>query len=247
MPGDPVGATTATRRWWRQQDRYGALLLLLVLNYLVALLFDGINGGVVAVLVLTIVSLQFAMHTSGAHGRLRVVAAAACTIAVVIALIETARGEVDASALLYLVIGLLLLAAPVTVLRRILGYHRIVRVETLAAALCVYLLLGLGFANVYVALETWSSGTFTDVTTDGRLSDLVYFSFISLTTVGFGDIVPTGEVARSLVVTEALLGQLVLVAFVGRIVSMMPGVAGGRPSAEGDGGEDPTDAPEQQS
>jgi hypothetical protein len=233
MPGDPVDdATDATRRWWRQQDRYGALLLVLVLNYLTGLLFEGFAGGQGLVLALTIVSLHFALHTSGVHGRVRLVAGIACVVAVAIAAFEAGRGEADASALLSLVMGLLLLSAPVAILRRILGYHRIVSIETLAAALCTYLLLGLGFANLYIALDTWTDGTFTNIESADRVSDLIYFSFITLTTVGFGDIVPTGDVARSLVVTEALLGQIVLVTFVGRIVGQMPGETRSTQTAE---------------
>jgi hypothetical protein len=223
MPDSVDEASDATRRWWREQDRYGALLVVLVANYLMGLLFEGFRGGQAMVLALTILSLHFALHTSGVHGRVRLVAAIACVVAVGIALVEAARGESDASALLSLVMGMLLLAAPVAILRRILGHHRIVSIETLAAALCTYLLLGLGFANLYIALDTWTEGTFTNVEGPSRVSDLIYFSFVTLTTVGFGDIVATGDVARSLVVTEALLGQIVLVTFVGRIVGQMSG------------------------
>lgn len=227
---DSGAAPSATSRWWRQQDRYGALLVLLVLNYLTALLFEGLNGGQGLILLLTILSLHFALHTSGVHGRVRFVALVACIVAVVIAVVEAGRGEADGSALLNLTMGLLLLTAPVAILRRILSHHRIVSIETLAAALCTYVLLGLGFANIYTALDTWSSGTFVDVGSADRLSDLTYFSFITLTTVGFGDIVATGDIARSLVVTEALLGQIILVTFVGRIVGQMN--AGGREREE---------------
>jgi hypothetical protein len=219
---DPVDAATdATRRWWRQEDRYGALLALLVLTYLTALLFEGFDGGQGAILVLTILSVQFALHTSGVSSRLRWVALVACALAVVIGLVEAARGEVGASALLSLVMGLLLLSAPIAILRRILSHHRIVSIETLAAALCTYVLLGLGFGNLYAAVDTWTPDAFADVERADRIADLVYFSFITLTTVGFGDIVPTGDVARSLAVTEALLGQVILVTFVGRIVGQM--------------------------
>jgi len=219
---DPMDAATeATRRWWREQDRYGALLVLLVLTYLAALLFEGFRGGQGLVLTLSMISLHFALHTSGVRGRVRIVALAACGAAIVIGLLEAARGEAGASALLSLVMGLLLLSAPIAILRRILGHHRIVSIETLAAALCTYVLLGLGFGNLYAAIDTWTPGTFVDVGAPDRISDLVYFSFITLTTVGFGDIVPIGDLARSLAVTEALLGQVILVTFVGRIVGQM--------------------------
>jgi voltage-gated potassium channel Kch len=54
----------------------------------------------------------------------------------------------------------------------------------------------------------------------GEPSSLYYFSFVTLTTVGFGDVVPAAGTARTLVVVEALIGQIVLVTLVARLVSM---------------------------
>jgi hypothetical protein len=219
---DPVDAATeATLRWWRQPDRYGALLLLLILNYLAALLVGGSTGGQGPILLLTILSLLLALHTSEVRGRVVAFAFGACGVAVVVAAVEAARNEARASAVVSMVVGLLLLVTPATILRRILGHHRIVSTETLAAALCTYLLIGLAFANLYAAVDAWDVAAFTDVDAGDRLSDLVYFSFVTLTTVGFGDIVPKSDLARSMAVTEALMGQIVLVTFVGRIVGLM--------------------------
>jgi hypothetical protein len=226
MPEPVDEATERTRRWWRQPDRYGALLVLLVLNYTVALLIESRTGGQVLILVLTIASLLFALHTSEVRGRIVAVAIAACVAAGAISVVEAARHDARASALLSMVIGLLLLATPISVLRRILGYHQIITSETLAAALSVYLLLGLAFANLYTGIDRWDPGTFTNVEAGERLSDLVYFSFITLTTVGYGDIVATSDLGRTLAVTEALMGQIILVTFVGRIVGLMAGPRG---------------------
>jgi hypothetical protein len=219
---DPVDAATgATLRWWRQPDRYGALLLLLVLDYLAALLVGSHTTGQPVLLLLTILSLLLALHTSQVRGRVLAFALGACGVAVLIAIVEAARNEARASAVVSMVVGLLLLSTPVSILRRILGFHRIISSETLAAALCTYLLVGLAFANIYTAIDAWTPGSFDNVDASDRLSDLVYFSFVTLTTVGYGDIVPTTDLARSLAVTEALMGQIVLVTFVGRIVGQM--------------------------
>jgi hypothetical protein len=220
---DPVDTATAiTKRWWRQPDRYGALLLLLIANYLMALLIEGRTAAQLLILGLTVATLLLALHTSGVRGRIVAFAVSACGVAVVIALVEAGRNGAKASAVLSLVMGLLLLAAPVSILRRILGHHRIITSETLAAALCVYLLLGLAFANLYTAIYRWSPDAFRGVDSPpGSLSDLVYFSFVTLTTVGYGDILAVSDLPRSLAVTEALLGQIVLVTFVGRVVGLM--------------------------
>ena len=215
-------ATELTKRWWRQPDRYGALLLLLIANYLMALLVEGKTASQVFILGLTVMTLLLALHTSGVRGRIVGVAIGACGFAVAVALVEAGRNGARASALLSLVVGLLLLVAPISILRRILGHHRIVTSETLAAALCVYLLIGLAFANLYTATYRWVPESFSGVGSGtAALSDLVYFSFVTLTTVGYGDILAKTDLARSLAVTEALLGQIVLVTFVGRVVGLM--------------------------
>ena len=54
-----------------------------------------------------------------------------------------------------------------------------------------------------------------------HVTELMYFSFITLTTVGYGDIVPMAPMARSMVILEALAGQLYLAAFVARLVGAM--------------------------
>lgn len=221
MPAAHATAEERTRRWWNQPDRYGTLLALLVLNYLTGLLLQNEKGVQLVALVLTVGSLLLALRTSEVRGRVMVVAVAACGVAVAISAVEAARNEAASSAIVSLVLGLLLLAAPVSILRRILSAHRIVTSETLAAALSVYLLLGLAFANLYVAMEVWDPGTFTGVAPGDLQSDLVYFSFVTLTTVGFGDITAVSDTARSLVVSEALLGQIVLVTFVARVVGLM--------------------------
>lgn len=222
--GPPTAASTPTertRRWWNQPDRYGALLVLLVLDYLTGLLLENQQGAQLLALALTVGSLLLALHTSEVRGRVMLVALAACGVAVAISGVEAARNEAASSAIVSLVLGLLLMAAPVSILRRILSAHRIVTSQTLAAALSVYLLLGLAFANLYVAMEIWDPGTFTGIEGSDVQSDLVYFSFVTLTTVGFGDITAVSDAARSLVVSEALLGQIVLVTFVARIVGLM--------------------------
>jgi voltage-gated potassium channel Kch len=72
---------------------------------------------------------------------------------------------------------------------------------------------------LYWVLEQLTSGTFT---TSGNFSrtSAIYFSFVTLATLGYGDIVPRTDVARSLAVVEAVGGQLFLVVLVARLVSL---------------------------
>jgi hypothetical protein len=106
---------------------------------------------------------------------------------------------------------------PVTVLRR-LAHHRRVTVQTVMGVLCIYLLVGLLFA-VFMATYQHFAGAFFSSGPTMDPSEFIYFSFITLTTVGYGDLAPADAFARVLAVSEALIGQLYLVTVVALTVS----------------------------
>jgi hypothetical protein len=110
-------------------------------------------------------------------------------------------------------IGLLAAAAA---LRFAMGATR-VDAEHLYGALSAYLLAGIYCGLFYWVLEQMSSGTF-----DGDVSRMgaIYFSFVTLATLGYGDIVPRTEVARSVAIIEGVGGQLFLAVLVARLVSL---------------------------
>lgn len=92
--------------------------------------------------------------------------------------------------------------------------------EHIYAALSVYLLGGIFFGVLYHAVEQGWPGSFSasGVTGDLGLFDAIYFSFVTLATLGYGDILPVGEVARGLAVIEAVAGQLFLAVMIARLV-----------------------------
>ena len=91
--------------------------------------------------------------------------------------------------------------------------------EHVYAALSAYLLAGLFFGLLYWVLEQLKSDTFT---TSGDFSRMtaIYFSFVTLATLGYGDIVPRTDVARGMAIVEAVGGQLFLAVLVARLVSL---------------------------
>lgn len=109
-------------------------------------------------------------------------------------------------------------------------HHEEVTINTIFGASCVYVLLGLTFGSIYALCEWLSPGTFSfptvptsAVTLVGRSGtefNLAYFSFVALTTVGFGDIVPLTPVARSMAALEGMLGQLYLTIVIARLVGL---------------------------
>jgi hypothetical protein len=100
-------------------------------------------------------------------------------------------------------------------------------------AFCGYLLLGLLFGHVYAALELARPGSFqgagmTGPTPDDRHFLLTYFSFLTLTTVGYGDVVPAADAARGLVVAEAVAGQFYLAGLIAEVIGRRVGELGRR-------------------
>ena len=103
--------------------------------------------------------------------------------------------------------------------------------DAIVGAICGYLFLGLGWAMAFAVLEHFDSGTFAVSDRLAELSDtepvstglLVYFSFVTLTTVGYGDITPVGPTVRTLAWMEAISGQFYLAVIVAGIVTMLAG------------------------
>jgi len=94
-------------------------------------------------------------------------------------------------------------------------------VRAVTGAVCIYVLIGLVFVFLYGALAKLGSGNFFAQGTDGTRSLRLYFSFVTLATLGYGDYTPAGSLGRTLAVVEALFGQLYLVTVIAVLVSRM--------------------------
>ncbi len=96
-----------------------------------------------------------------------------------------------------------------------------VTIDLIMAAACAYILLGMIWAYAYYFLESFHPGSFNIVenSTDD-LVDFNYYSFVTLTTVGYGDILAITRAARALSILEAITGQLYLAIMISRLVGM---------------------------
>jgi Ion channel len=108
---------------------------------------------------------------------------------------------------------------------RTLLEHQTVQRHTLYGAACAYLLLGLAFTALYVVLEhVHPPALVADLARRGRTdltwADVVFFSFMTLTTVGYGDITPVSPEARLVALFEAVAGVFFLVFWVARLVAL---------------------------
>ena len=90
--------------------------------------------------------------------------------------------------------------------------------QTVLGAVSIYLVIGMVFSALDSGLSSLAGHDFFAGTAQPTQSDFTYFSFVTLTTVGYGDLVPAGGAARAAAVTEALLGQLYLVTIVALLV-----------------------------
>jgi len=101
--------------------------------------------------------------------------------------------------------------------------------DVVFAALSFYLLFGLIFGFIYFMVEEALPGSLlhnvTSASLEGgiRLSQAVYFSFVTLATLGYGDIIPANDIIRSLAIVQTMIGQVYLVVLVARLVTLYEG------------------------
>ena len=211
------------RRRQQARDRFGVLLVLLVGSF-VALGFA--NNGWARVLagVLELSALCVGFLASGLTARYRrvgvvgLVGVASIVLTAVTG--ETATGLSQIAAVV--VLGTLLLG----VLDRVL-HHEEVTVQTLFGAVCAYFLIGLMFSAVYGALNDLGSTPVFGAPVDRSVFS--YFSFTTLTTVGFGDFTAVTDIGRRIAMIEAVIGQVFIATTLARLVSLYKS---GAPSPE---------------
>ncbi|MEL7536823.1 MAG: potassium channel family protein [Pseudomonadota bacterium] len=100
-------------------------------------------------------------------------------------------------------------------------YCETVTLDTVLGAICVYLMMGLFWGYAYGFVDLMDPSAFDQISNDGHLLNrFMYFSFVTLTTLGYGDISPTSDAARGLAILEATTGQIYLTVLVGRLVGL---------------------------
>jgi hypothetical protein len=95
-----------------------------------------------------------------------------------------------------------------------------VTARTLRGGIAVYVLMGFLWANIYGIVLWFNPGAITFPEQTIELSSIIYFSFTSLTTLGYGDITPVSWMARNLTIIETTIGQIYLTVLVARLVGL---------------------------
>jgi hypothetical protein len=202
----------------RLADSNATLLCLLLANFFVLELVDNERVGAFVSSIIAALALATAINDTTAGRSVSRRQAVVIVGAVVVSSIVLFTDSTDVIGSAYLVpaafVGLTL---PVVLLRTL--QHRVVTAETVLGALCAYVLTGLVFAFVYIAISRFGEDFFSQAGPHAQ-SEYLYFSFVVLTTLGFGDLSPARGLPQALVAVEALLGQIFLVTMVARLVTL---------------------------
>jgi hypothetical protein len=202
----------------RIEGSFGAVLVLLIITVFFSISAPDEPWAELATAVVLAITLSITMLASGARrGTVRILLGFAglgigASIIIAITRVGAASGYLALTSLL------LTLVTMGGLVRR-LRIQAEISVLTVLAALCIYMLLGLSFGFLYAAIGDLGSQPFFASRVHETPSDYIYFSFITLATVGYGDLAPQGGIGRALAVTEGLTGQIYLVTAVAALVS----------------------------
>jgi len=201
----------------RIANAFGMVFVLVVATYIVGSLVSYSGWGGVVLLALTGACATVALATAGtAVGRVRVAAGLAAT-AVVLGIVGAAAGGQAPWGVAALIQALLLVIAAFKVLGAVLG-EREVGFRTILGAISVYVILGLLFTFVYAGLDRFQAGQFFGQPI--QTGDFLFFSITTLTTTGYGNLVPAAQPGRMLSGLEMLIGQIFLVTLIAGLVSL---------------------------
>ncbi len=210
-------------RWSQFAERvanaFGVVLVLVLATYVLGSLtpFHGWTGALTTLVAATagVVGLAGA-QVQPVVVRLGATAALAAVILAVISAIDDDRHLLGASSF---VVALLLLIAVGAILRAVLGETE-VGFRTILGAISVYATFGILFTFLFGALDRIQSTPFFGTGASVKGGDFIFFSFTTLTTTGYGDLVPAAQPGKMFAGMEMLIGQIFLVTLVAGLVSL---------------------------
>jgi hypothetical protein len=202
----------------RRVHSFGLVMIALLLALSASVVLHG-EWGLVFNTYLSAATLILVLRaTDAALRRQRVAAGIALSAALLVTLGALGGTPANLRGPASAVAALLVITAPAAIVRYMVRVDR-VDAEMIMAAICVYVLLGLLFAFIGGAIETLSSNQYFAQTANPTISDFTYFSYVTLGTLGYGDLSPGDSMARLMAITEMLIGQLYLVTVLALLVA----------------------------
>jgi hypothetical protein len=204
----------------RASHSYGVVLALIVVEFVFMSVAPNSPWADSTLVLLQSATLVTALYTSGLARADSTMSLTLVTLAAASAVALLIFGGNAFTALVGIVSGLLTIATIATVALGVVDQGQ-ANVQAVTGAICVYVLIGIMFVFLYGVLAALGSGPFFAQGTDGTRSLRLYFSFVTLATLGYGDYTAAGELGRTIAVVEALIGQLYLVTVIAVLVSRM--------------------------
>jgi ion channel len=219
-PGGPYGL-------WRQRGHhYGVVLALILVSLVFQLAAPDQDWARLVQIALQGLTLVAALRAS----RVRPLVLRAAIVVAVVALVSTIGAYIGFGVLgvtaARIVTVLLVALAPLAIARGVMLDFREqgeITLHTMFGVLCIYLLIGSIFALLYGIVDSLGSAPFFAQHAAANTHNLLYFSFVTITTTGYGDLTAGTDVGRSLAIAEALTGQIYLVTVVAAIVGGLRG------------------------
>jgi hypothetical protein len=213
------GGTAALRE--RRPGHYGMLLGSILAAFAIQGVATPAVWEQVLVAVLLVITMLLALWIAKVEPWLFRAAILVLLALLIVSIAEAIAGASDNAATRITNAVLVALAPPAIIVGviRSLREKQAVTVEAVLGVLCVYILLGMFFAALYGTIDHLGSGSFFAQGTKATVSNCLYFSFTTLTTVGYGDLTASSNLGHTLSVCEALVGQIYLVTVVSVIVA----------------------------
>ena len=213
---DEAGGLLGPRRSF--DDSYRLVLLLLVVSYFCdAALGDYTWGRVVVVFVLA-AATWLALRASQVERRPMRIAQALIPLLCVVAVASLLIGDENvAHAVTAAISAILVIVAPIAIGRHLVRELELT-FENFLGAVCIYLLVAQLFATLFALTAVVAGQPFFVQTSHPTTIDYIYFSFVTMTTLGYGDYTSALNVGRMLAVMEAIFGQLYLITVVSLVV-----------------------------
>jgi len=209
----------------RARDAFGLVFVLVLLTYTLASLLENHRWSSVILTAATSATSVVALVSAHAHQRFVRVAMVLAGLTVVLAAIGAATDDRTWLNFATVIQVSLLAVAMGAVLRRVVTAPE-VGSRTILGALSVYAVLGILFTFLYGVIDRVQGGPFFENHAQPSGSDFLFFSYTTLTTTGYGNLVPGGQPGRLISGFEMMAGQIFLVTLVAGLVSLWrPGEA----------------------
>jgi 4-amino-4-deoxy-L-arabinose transferase-like glycosyltransferase len=205
----------------RIEGRFGMVLLLLIITVFFSISAPDEALAWLATTAILATNLSIAMWASGVRPKVLLIWLGVVILGVSVSILIAITQEAGAAGGYLALTSLLLTLATIGAIARRLWRHAEISVLTVLGALCIYVLFGLSFAYVDEVVGNLGSQPFFASQETATRSDYMYFSFITIASVGYGDLTPQGGLGRALAVTESLFGEIYLVTAVAALVGNM--------------------------